>query len=72
MDAEELKKNTVPTITIVGTDDGIREFADQTGTVAAHHEIVYIEGGDHWNLPGKGALRGNLHKHFARNAPQGS
>lgn len=70
VDENEMKANNVPTITIVGDKDGIREFADRTGTVMGGHEIIYVPGGDHWNLPHKAGLHQNLHQHFAKHAPQ--
>lgn len=42
-----LRNNRVPTITLVGSRDGIREASDRLPGLMAQHEIVYIPGGDH-------------------------
>ncbi len=44
---EELRKNTVPVLSIVGSVDPLRAGVDKMIGVMANHEAVYIEGGDH-------------------------
>jgi pimeloyl-ACP methyl ester carboxylesterase len=44
---EELRANTVPTLSIVGTRDPLREGVDNMLGVMANHRAVYIDGGDH-------------------------
>ncbi|NUM54056.1 MAG: alpha/beta hydrolase [Candidatus Hydrogenedentes bacterium] len=43
----ELKACTVPTISIVGTNDPLRDGVDRMKDVMGNHETVYIEGTDH-------------------------
>jgi pimeloyl-ACP methyl ester carboxylesterase len=50
---EELRANTVPTLSIVGTRDPLREGVDSMLGVMANHRAVFIEGADHLT-----ALRG--------------
>ncbi len=42
-----LRSNTVPTLTLVGDHDGIREASDRLPGLMANHELIYIPGGDH-------------------------
>lgn len=44
---EALRKNTVPTLVLVGTKDGIRVTSDQLPGLMQNLQLVYIEGGDH-------------------------
>lgn len=44
---EELRANTVPVLSIVGSEDPLRSGIDNMNGVLAHHEIVFVEGGDH-------------------------
>lgn len=43
----ELRANTLPVLTIVGTADPLREGVDLLTGVLAKHESLFIEGGDH-------------------------
>ncbi len=47
VEEEALRRNTVPTLTLVGDRDGIRETSDRLPGLMACHELVYIPGGDH-------------------------
>ncbi len=42
-----LRRNTVPALTLVGENDGIREASDRLPGVMANHELVHIPGSDH-------------------------
>ncbi len=44
---EALRSCTVPSLTIVGTNDPLRTGVDRMKDVMANHETVYIEGTDH-------------------------
>lgn len=46
---DALKKNEVPSITLIGEHDPFRRGADALHAVMPHHEIVLIEGRDHYN-----------------------
>ena len=47
VEEDALRRNTVPTLTLVGERDGIRESSDLLPGVMANHELVHIPGGDH-------------------------
>jgi len=47
VDEAELRENAVPTMTLVGTHDGIREASDRLPGVMANHTLVYVPRGNH-------------------------
>lgn len=44
---EQLRANTVPVLSVVGTKDPLRRGVDRMTGVMANHKAVYIEGGNH-------------------------
>jgi pimeloyl-ACP methyl ester carboxylesterase len=44
---EALRSCTVPSISIVGTNDPLRAGVDRMKDVMANHETAYVEGTDH-------------------------
>ncbi len=47
---EELRANTVPTLSVVGSDDPLKVGVDNMTGVMANHETVIIQGGNHITL----------------------
>lgn len=54
---EALRKNKVPTLTVVGTEDPLRAGVDRLSGVMSNHEVVYIEGANHLTALGPELLR---------------
>ena len=68
---DDLKACTVPSISIVGTNDPLRTGVDRMKDVMGNHETVYIEGTDHISTVRDPrfleALRAFLKKHSGEN-----
>lgn len=73
---EELHNNRVPTLSIVGSIDPLRDGVDAMCGVMANHEALYIEGGNHLTTIGRpefiDALQAFLAKHPANKNLAGS
>jgi pimeloyl-ACP methyl ester carboxylesterase len=67
---EALKKNTVPTLSIVGTIDPLRVGVDNMQGVMANLETVYVEGGDHITTLRDRAYLGAIQKFLAKHRQQ--
>jgi pimeloyl-ACP methyl ester carboxylesterase len=67
---EELRSNKVPTLTIIGSEDGLLSDARALSERMANHELVVIEGKNHMNTDVSGAflksLKAFLAKHTLR------
>lgn len=65
----ELRRNTVPALTIVGSRDGMREASDRLIGLMANHELVYIPGGDHITTILHPQFMRHFMAHLAANSP---
>ncbi|GMV93740.1 MAG: alpha/beta hydrolase [Candidatus Hydrogenedentota bacterium] len=54
---EALRANTVPTLTVVGTDDPLRAGVDRMTGVMSNHQVIHIEGANHLTALGPELLR---------------
>lgn len=64
---EELQKNTVPVLTIIGADDGLLPDARALAEHMAHHELVVLEGKNHMNADVSTAFLHKLQEFLAMN-----
>ncbi len=53
---DELRANTVPTLSVVGTEDPLRAGVDRLTGVMSNHEVKYIEGANHLTALGSELL----------------
>jgi len=64
---EELRSNKVPTLTIIGSEDGLLPDAKALAEQMANQELVIVEGGNHGSTKGSiaflTALRAFLAEH---------
>jgi pimeloyl-ACP methyl ester carboxylesterase len=60
----QLRANTVPTLSIVGTADPLKAAAAALVGVMANHEILYLNGADHLTATQRLALPEALIRHF--------
>ena len=65
---EQLRANTIPVLSIVGSEDPLKSGIDNMDGVLAHHEIVIVEGGDHMTTVGKSQFARALKDFLKRNA----
>lgn len=54
---EALRQNTVPALTVIGTDDPLRAGVDRMTGVMSSHQVIYIEGANHLTALGPELLR---------------
>jgi len=69
LDPDELRANTVPVLTMVGTEDPLKEDVAALGELMANIEIVHIEGRDHVTAISqefRDRLRAFIREHYAR------
>ena len=70
---QELKTNQVPTLTIIGTEDGLLPEAKSLAQVMKCHELFILEGRDHMNCNVSAGflkkLLSFLENHTPRNSP---
>ena len=66
---QELRANKVPTLTIIGSQDGFLPDAKALTATMANHELLILEGKNHMNADVSGAFQRALQDFLARNAP---
>lgn len=66
---EELRGNAIPTLTITGANDGLRESSERLAARMANHELILLEGKDHFTAPGSEAFIIKIQEFLARNTP---
>ena len=66
---EELRSNTVPTLTIIGSKDGLLPDAQALTACMAHHELVVVEGKNHMNTDVSAEFLQTLRAFLARHTP---
>jgi pimeloyl-ACP methyl ester carboxylesterase len=73
---KELRSNKVPTLTIIGSEDGLLPDAKALAEQMANHELVILEGGNHGSTKGSipflTALRAFLAEHTPSTAKKDS
>ncbi len=66
---EELKSNNVPTLTIIGSEDGLLPDARALGEKMANHELLVLKGRNHMNTDVSGAFLEALEAFLAKHTP---
>jgi len=66
---EELKSNKVPTLTIIGSEDGLLFDAKELAAHMANHELLILEGKNHMNADVSAAFLQALQAFLASHAP---
>lgn len=69
VEEEELRRNTVPALTLVGSRDGMREASDRLIGLMTNHDLVYIPGGDHITTILHPQFMRHFMAHLAANSP---
>jgi pimeloyl-ACP methyl ester carboxylesterase len=67
---EALRANTVPTLTIIGSEDGLFADAQALAACMAHHELHVIEGKNHVNTDGCPDFMETLKAFLAAHTPR--
>ena len=74
LDPDELRANTVPVLTMIGTEDPLIDDVEKLGELMANIEIVHIEGRDHVTAISqefRDRLRAFIREHYAREREDG-
>jgi pimeloyl-ACP methyl ester carboxylesterase len=66
---EELRKNTVPSLTIIGSEDGLLPGAEALAERMTNHKLVILEGKNHFSTPSTDAFLKELLNFLAKNTP---
>jgi len=66
---EALKKNTVPTLTIVGDADPLSEYGETMHNAMQNHELVLVPGGNHMSTTRDDKFLGALLPFLKKNTP---
>jgi len=67
---EELRHNTVPTLSIVGENDPLLADTRRVKAVMPHHRVKVVEGAHHFNLPSSDGFIPMLAEFLAQHGPQ--
>ncbi len=66
---EELRSNTVPTLTIIGSEDGLLPDARALSERMSNHELLVLKGKNHMNTDVSADFLAALQNFLARHAP---